>query len=67
MMVEENLEMGAYADPAGMEETMKDVYKRFPRLEERRRQLAEYRSRRRATDAGRRPRPDGKAQNDFDG
>ena len=34
MTVEENLEMGAYADPAGMEETMKDVYKRFPRLEE---------------------------------
>ena len=32
MTVEEN--------PAGMEETMKDVYKRFPRLEERRRQLA---------------------------
>ena len=59
MTVEENLEMGAYADPAGMEETMKDVYKRFPRLEERRRQ--------RAADAGRRPRPDGKAQNDFDG
>ena len=40
MTVEENLEMGAYADPAGMKETMKDVYKRFPRLEERRRQLA---------------------------
>ena len=40
MSVEENLEMGAYADPAGMEETMKDVYKRFPRLDERRRQLA---------------------------
>ena len=40
MTLEENLEMGAYADPAGMEETMKDVYKRFPRLEERRRQLA---------------------------
>ena len=40
MTVEENLEMGAYADPAGMEEAMKDVYKRFPRLEERRRQLA---------------------------
>ena len=38
--VEQNLDMGAYADPAGMEETMKDVYKRFPRLEERRRQLA---------------------------
>ena len=40
MTVMENLEMGAYADPAGMEETMKDVYKRFPRLDERRRQLA---------------------------
>ena len=40
LSVQENLEMGAYADPAGMEETMKDVYKRFPRLEERRRQLA---------------------------
>ena len=40
MTVEENLEMGAYADPAGMEETMKGVYKRFPRLDERRRQLA---------------------------
>ena len=40
MSVEENLEMGAYADPAGIEETMKDVYKRFPRLQERRRQVA---------------------------
>ena len=40
MTVEETLEMGAYADPAGMEETLKDVYQRFPRLEERRRQLA---------------------------
>ncbi len=67
MTVEENLEMGAYAEPAGMEETMKDVYKRFPRLEERRRQLAGTLSGRRAADAGRRPRPDGKAQNDFDG
>ena len=38
MTVEENLEMGAYADPAGMEETMKDVYKRFPRLKEREKQ-----------------------------
>jgi len=66
MTVEENLEMGAYADPAGMEETMKDVYKRFPRLDERRRQLAGT-FRRRAADAGHGPRPDGKAQNDFDG
>ena len=40
MTVEENLEMGAYADPAGMSETMQDVYTRFPRLKERRRQLA---------------------------
>ena len=40
MTVEENLEMGAYADPAGMEDTIANVYERFPRLKERRRQLA---------------------------
>ncbi|MGN0371503.1 MAG: ABC transporter ATP-binding protein [Enterocloster sp.] len=40
MTVEENLEMGAFADGKGMEETMADVYERFPRLKERRRQLA---------------------------
>ena len=40
MTVEENLEMGAYADRAGMAETMANVYARFPRLKERRRQLA---------------------------
>ena len=40
MTVEENLEMGAYADPAGMSDTMVSVYDRFPRLKERRRQLA---------------------------
>ena len=40
MTVEENLEMGAYAAPAGMSETMVSVYDRFPRLKERRRQLA---------------------------
>ena len=40
MTVEENLEMGAYADPTGMNETMQRVYERFPRLKERRRQLA---------------------------
>ena len=40
MTVEENLEMGAYADPAGMADTMVNVYDRFPRLKERRRQLA---------------------------
>ena len=40
MTVEENLEMGAYADPAGMADTMVNVYDRFPRLKERRRQLS---------------------------
>ena len=40
MTVEENLEMGAYADPDGMESVMQEVYVRFPRLKERRRQLA---------------------------
>ena len=40
MTVEENLEVGAYTDPAGREETMQTVYARFPRLKERRRQLA---------------------------
>ena len=32
--------MGTYADKAGMAGTMEDVYARFPRLSERRRQLA---------------------------
>ena len=40
MTVEENLEMGAYADPTDMSTTMQTVYERFPRLKERRRQLA---------------------------
>ncbi len=40
MTVEENLEMGAFSDPVGWTSTMEDVYKRFPRLKERRRQLA---------------------------
>ena len=40
MTVAENLEMGAYADKTGMAQTMEDVYTRFPRLSERRRQLA---------------------------
>ena len=40
MTVEENLEMGAYADRVGMAETMANVYARFLRLKERRRQLA---------------------------
>lgn len=40
MTVEENLEMGAFTDPADMVKTMADVYERFPRLKERKRQLA---------------------------
>ncbi len=41
MTVEENLEMGAFTRPASeVEDSLADVYKRFPRLEERRRQIA---------------------------
>ena len=40
MTVEENLEMGAFTDPTDMVKTMADVYERFPRLKERKRQLA---------------------------
>ena len=38
----ENLKMGAYTrkDKDGIEETLKEIYKRFPRLEERKSQLA---------------------------
>lgn len=40
MTVVENLEMGAFADPTDMDKTMEDVFQRFPRLRERRGQLA---------------------------
>lgn len=41
MTVEENLDMGAYTRPTGeVKDSMADVYDRFPRLKERRRQLA---------------------------
>ena len=42
MTVEENLQMGAYLrkDKAGIEEAMKRVYALFPRLKERKKQLA---------------------------
>lgn len=42
MTVLQNLKMGAYtrSDKAEMEETLKEVYRRFPRLEERKTQLA---------------------------
>ncbi|MEY8352760.1 ABC transporter ATP-binding protein [Lachnospiraceae bacterium 54-53] len=40
MTVEENLEMGAFTDGKDMEANMTDVFERFSRLKERRRQLA---------------------------
>lgn len=41
MSVQENLEMGHYTQPGGkMDERVADVYLRFPRLKERRKQLA---------------------------
>lgn len=41
MTVEENLEMGAYTRPAGeVAASIRDVYERFPRLLERKRQIA---------------------------
>ena len=40
MTVEENLEMGAYIRKDDLSSSMKEVYERFPRLKERRRQLA---------------------------
>ncbi len=40
MTVEENLEMGAYVKSAGVEESLAKVYELFPRLRERRRQIA---------------------------
>ena len=41
MTVEENLEMGAYTQPKStLEPGIADVYERFPRLKERRRQVA---------------------------
>ena len=41
MTVEENLEMGAFTRPVlGVSASLADVYQRFPRLQERRRQVA---------------------------
>ena len=40
MTVEENLEMGAYVKNTGVEESLAKVYELFPRLRERRRQIA---------------------------
>ena len=41
MTVEDNLEMGAYTQPSStVEKGIRDVYHRFPRLEERRKQIA---------------------------
>ncbi len=40
MTVEENLEMGAYINKGSCEQDIADIYQRFPRLHERRRQIA---------------------------
>ncbi len=40
MTVQENLEMGAYTRKGDIKESMADVYRRFPRLEERKNQIA---------------------------
>ncbi len=40
MTVQENLEMGAYTDSSYIKDGLADVYKRFPRLEHRRNQIA---------------------------
>ena len=40
MTVEENLDMGAFTLSEGKKQAMEDVFKRFPRLEERRNQIA---------------------------
>ena len=40
MTVQENLEMGAYTDPGRKDENLEIVYTQFPRLKERRKQLA---------------------------
>lgn len=40
MTVQENLEMGAYTHPQNIKTTMQDVYERFPRLYERKNQVA---------------------------
>jgi branched-chain amino acid transport system ATP-binding protein len=40
MTVQENLEMGAYTQPATMKESLEDVFERFPRLKHRCNQVA---------------------------
>ncbi len=40
MTVQENLEMGAFTSKENVDETMEMVYQRFPRLKERRKQIA---------------------------
>ncbi len=40
MTVQENLEMGAYTQPAYLKQEIKDVFERFPRLKHRKNQIA---------------------------
>ncbi|MBQ9393190.1 MAG: ABC transporter ATP-binding protein, partial [Oscillospiraceae bacterium] len=44
MTVQENLDMGAYARKGNLTESLERVYEQFPRLKERRRQIAGTRS-----------------------
>lgn len=68
LTVEENLLVGTVASrgmrlrPGDNSQEMEMVFETFPRLKERRRQLAWSMSGRRAADAGHRPRADGAAQ-----
>ena len=41
MTVQENLEMGAYTQPAYLKQGIKDVFERFPRLKHRKNQIAD--------------------------
>ena len=64
MTVADNLILGAYTrwrDRSAVQADLREVYKRFPKLEERRSQLAGTLSSGGQPDAGARPRADGKA------
>ena len=60
MTVQENLEIGAYVPKAKAERarTLELVYGIFPRLADRKKPARRHHERRRAADAGGRPRPD---------
>ena len=69
MTVEENLQMGGYTkkNQENLQEILKEVYEKFPRLKERRKQLAGDSLRRRAANAGSGKGSDGKSLHNSDG